>query len=194
MLHLVRVGAVGQIGRFRSADALRYERATRVILRTDRGLEVGEVVSHADAGPPDATGRAEASDPADGALLRAMTPQDDLLAERLGRHRDEAFAACQRLLADRGSTAALVDVEHLFDGRGLYFYFLGETDPIADAATAELAAAYDAEARHSRFADALETGCGPGCGTADAVNGCGGDSAGGGCASCAIAGACSTGG
>lgn len=183
MLHLVRVGAIGHIGRFRSADAVRYDRATRVIVRTVRGLEVGEVLS----------AEGELAGGGDGELLRAMTPQDELLAERLGRNREAAFEACQRLLADRGSLSALVDVEHLFDGRGLYFYFLGETDPIADGATAELAEAYDAEARHSRFADALETGCGPGCGTDEAVNGCG-SAAGGGCATCAIAGACSTGG
>lgn len=148
-----------------------------MIVRTTRGLECGEVLTEDDAAD------------SDGPLLRRMTVEDELLAERLGRNRDAAYAACVRLLEERGSTATLLDVEQMFDGRGLFFYFLGEADPIGQAISAELADAYDAEAKIGAFADAVEHGCGPGCGTAEAVNGCGTE---GGCSTCAIASACST--
>lgn len=173
---------MGQVGRFRPIDNSRYARGQRVVVRTERGLESGEVLADAsgDAGP------AEGADGV-GALLRRMTPQDELLAERLGRNRDAAYAACAERLAELGSSAVLLDVEHLFDCRGLYFYFLGPTDDAAEAASAELAAAYDAEARFGEFADAVEQGCGPGCGTDQAENGCGSS---GGCATCAVAAAC----
>ena len=46
--HLVRVGAMGQVGRFAAVDAVRYPRHSRVVLRTRRGLEIGQVLS-----PPD---------------------------------------------------------------------------------------------------------------------------------------------
>ena len=168
---------MGHVGRFRSSDGCSYLRGMRVIVRTSRGLECGAVLA------ADSAAVAEV----DGALLRAMTEADELLAERLERNRHAAFEACVRLLADRGATAVLLDVEHLFDGRGLYFHFLGEVDPLTEAISAELDEAYDAEAKFGQFAETLEQGCGPGCGTAEAVNGCGTS---GGCATCAVAAAC----
>ena len=42
--HLVRVGAMGQVGRFAAVDAVRYPRRSRVIVRTRRGLEIGDVL------------------------------------------------------------------------------------------------------------------------------------------------------
>jgi hypothetical protein len=43
--HLVRYGLLGHVGRFAAVDAMRYPRRTRVVLRSLRGLEVGEVLS-----------------------------------------------------------------------------------------------------------------------------------------------------
>lgn len=178
MIHLIRVGCVGSVGRFRSADGSAVPRGLQVVVRTKRGLELGEVLAtDAEAAPLEA----------DGPLLRRATESDRLLQERLERRRDQAYKSCVELLADRGSSSVLVDAELLFDGRGLYFYFLGEVDPTADQLTAELARAYDAEARIGAFAETLAEGCGPGCGTEDAVNGCG---APGSCSTCSVASAC----
>lgn len=170
---------MGNVGRFRPADGSAYARGQRVIVRTARGLECGEVLAK----------DAPAASNEDGPLLRRMTVQDDLLAERLRRNRDAAYESCVSLLQERGSSAVLLDVEHLFDGRGLYFYYLGEIDEVSETISAELAEAYDAEARFGEFADAVEQGCGPGCGTEEAVNGCGTS---GGCSTCAVASACAT--
>jgi hypothetical protein len=115
-----------------------------------------------------------------------MTAQDQLLEARLQKNRLAAYSACTQRLADRGIPATLVDVEHLFDGRGLYFYFLGDVPAEVDALTAELAALYDTEVQFRRFAETLSAGCGPDCGTEHAGgHGCGS------CASgCAISSAC----
>lgn len=181
MHHFVRVGVLGHVGRFASEDCARYARGARVVCRTARGLEVGEVLAVAE-------GFGAATD---GALLRRVTVEDDLLLDRLARHRDEAYAACHSLVAQRKLPVALIDVEHLFDGSSLYFYFLGEVTPEVDALTAELAALYDARVHFRKFAETLEGGCGPGCGTAEAAGqGCG---TGGGCASCGIKKACGVG-
>ncbi len=162
-----------------SVDATRFPRGSRVIVRTPRGLEVGSVLA-----PPAVETGAES----DGAIVRGMTVEDELLEARLGRKRLEAYDACRQRLAALQLGAVLVDVEHLFDGQTLVFYFLGPQPPELQTVAAELAEAYDAEAQIGTFADVLAHGCGPGCGTEEA--------AGHGCASCstgcAVAGLCSS--
>ena len=173
--HFVMVGALARIGRFSAPDASVYPRDTRVICRTERGLEVGRVLSHLSG---DAT--------SDGLLLRRVTVEDELLLARLDRRRDEAFQACVELLRARGLSAVLVDVEHLFDGKSLYFYFLGEVSHEVESVTSDLAVAYEAEVQFEQFAETLSEGCGPDCGTDAAAGGCASQ----GCASCAVAEAC----
>jgi cell fate regulator YaaT (PSP1 superfamily) len=176
--HLVRVGALGTVGRFTSVDATRFPRRSKVIVRTGRGLELGEVLSP----PSDETTIARA----DGSILRGMTVEDHLLAARLEKNRSEATDTCSQLLVQRNLPAVLMDAEQLFDGSSLVFYFLGEVTPELESLTGELADAYDANVQFRKFAETVEVGCGPGCGTEDAE--------GHGCTSCAtgcaIAGAC----
>jgi cell fate regulator YaaT (PSP1 superfamily) len=167
--HLVRVGALGHVGRFTAVDAVRYPRGTRVIVRTSRGLEIGEVLNPTEDAP--------ARGQSDGSILRGMTVEDQLLEARLDKHRHQAFEACAARIRELKLPAALVDVEHLFDGRSLYFYFLGDAPPELESVTAELAEVYDAAVQFRKFSDTVIEGCGPGCGTAEA--------AGGGCISCA---------
>jgi cell fate regulator YaaT (PSP1 superfamily) len=166
---------MGHVGRFASLDAVRYERGARVILRTSRGLEAGEVLS---------LGEDVQRSQTDGAILRGMTVEDELLESRLSKHKHQAFAACSARIAELGLAVTLIDVEHLFDGRSLYFYFLGDPPPELETVLAELAEVYDANVQFRRFSDTLTAGCGPGCGT-EAAGGCGTS-----CGSCAIAGAC----
>lgn len=176
--HLVRVGALGTVGRFSSVDATRYPRHSRVVVRTGRGLELGEILA-------EPQNEATATR-ADGSILRGMTVEDQLLAARLDKNREEACEACSRLLVEREIPAVLMDAEHLFDGRSLVFYFLGEVTPELESLTDELTSTYDAQVQFRKFAETVEVGCGPGCGTESA--------AGQGCTSCAtgcaIAGAC----
>ena len=175
--HLVRVGAVGQVGRFTPVEPLVVPRGGRVICRTRRGLEVGEVLGDIE--------RRIGED--DGQLLRRVTVEDDLLLARIAQRQQSAFDACTRWLGQRGVPAVLIDVEHLFDGQSLYFYFLGPPPTEVEQLTAELAATYEAEVKLGEFAEAVANGCGPGCGTEEAA-GCGTKS--GGCSSCSLATAC----
>lgn len=172
-IHFVRVGILGHVGRFVAADRQQFDHGRRVICRTSRGLEVGQVLGHAQ----DGLGQ-------DGTLLRYLAPEDDLLLARLDKNKEEAFDECVSLLEDRNIKATLMDVEHLFDGESIYFYFLGEVTPEIEAITRELAEAYDSRVQFRQFADAVERGCGPDCGT-EAAEGCGT-----GCSSCSIAAAC----
>ena len=170
---------MGQVGRFAAVDAVRYPRRSRVIVRTRRGLELGEVLS-----PPDDTDDGRAF--SDGELLRGVTVQDELLHARLEKNRQDAYAACAKMLNQNGIPAVLVDVEHLFDGQGLFFYFLGDVTPALESCTSRLAETYEAKVQFRKFTETLIEGCGPGCGTEEAKGQGGCES----CSSCAVASAC----
>ena len=180
--HLVQVGLMGIVGCYDAIDFRSYDRDTRVICRTDRGLEAGKVLCDvADGGsylPDGSVGFAS------GQLLRESGREDDLILERLERHRDRAFQACEKLLAEQGIVATLVDVEHLFDGESIFFYFLGEMTPELESVTARLAETYERKVRFKKFAETLANGCGPDCGTGESA------CSSGGCGSCSLAGGC----
>ena len=175
-LHLVKTGLMGVLGTFEAHDFQIFPRDQRVVCRTRRGLEWGVIVCDLDSD--------SMTDSVDGDLLRPTTPDDEMILERLERFRDRAFEACRQLLAERQLSATLVDVEHLFDGESVFFYFLGDIDHGVEAITAELAQAYDRKVKFKKFAEMLSQGCGPECGTKD--NGCSSS----GCGSCAISGGC----
>ena len=177
-LHLVRYSLLGQVGRFSSAEATRYPRNSRVIVRSVRGLEIGTVLAEPEMDDSVASMQ--------GQILRRMTVEDDLLQARLDKHRQQAFEACTNLLAEQQVAATLVDVEHLFDGEGLFFYFLGEVPAAAERLTQQLAETYETSVEFRRFAETLAEGCGPGCGTEEAMGQGGCES----CTSCAVASAC----
>lgn len=179
---------MGTVARMAAADAQVFPRGSRVVCRTPRGLEVGEVLSAVEESANLADDANSLTQLPLGTILRRMTVEDDLLQARIEKHKHEAFEACERMLAERGIPAVLLDAEHLFDGQSLLFYFLGEPSPELDELTRELAETYDAHVQFSKFAETLTHGCGPGCGTEEAAgHGCGS----GGCSTCAVAGACS---
>ena len=180
--HLVKIGLMGVVGHYDSADFNLYPRDTRVICRTGRGLESGTVLcpikdEFGDRSVGNGTNLS-------GEILRRVGADDDLILERLNRHRDKAFQACQNLIRDRQLAGVLVDVEHLFDGESVYFYFLGEVDARLEALTEELASTYERRVRFKKFAETLANGCGPDCGTGESQCSTGG------CGSCSLSGGC----
>ncbi len=176
--HLVKIGLLGQVGRFSTVDGREYRRGDDVVCRTDRGLEIGSVLC-----PLDQTG---APQNLDGQMLRQVTPDDRLIMNRINRFRDRAFSACNQLLNERKLAAVLVDVEHLFDGQSLFFYFLGDVPEQVHNLTDELAAVYEKKVRFRKFTETLASGCGPDCGTGESK------CSSGGCGSCAMSGTCKT--
>lgn len=182
MAYFVQLGVLGHVGRLRSAG-LTCQRGDRVVCRTARGLELGKVLGDDEDGS-EATGTQQL----DGDIVRPMTDTDHLLQARIETRRNEAWKACDRLLREAGLSVQLIDVEHLFDGSGLFFYFLGPRDERLDAITRQLTETYESKVRFREFTEKLVQGCGPDCGTAEKSGGC----STGGCAGCAVAGACGT--
>ena len=174
--YLVQIGVLGQIGRFQSVDRALFERGMDVICRTERGLEVGKVLSDLKRSDSESTGNR------DGTVLRRVSTDDQMLLNRLQKNRLSAIEQCSRMLGERNLDAVLLDVEHLFDGQSIYFYFLGDVEPRVEALTGELAEVYETKVRFRNFSEKLLSGCGPACGTKDCSSG--------GCGSCLLAGGC----
>lgn len=97
------------------------QRGTSVILRSERGLEVGELlcpaVTEALAWIPERT---------TGEILRTLTPDDLRRIDYLKSIREKEYDAARRLIAEHHLAMQLVDVEHLFGGERIVFYFLAE--------------------------------------------------------------------
>jgi len=173
---IARVGVMGYVGRFASALPLDVSRGSRVVCRTERGLEIAELMSDVEQ---------LATDDVDGTVLRKVTASDDLLLARIEKHRDDAYQACVTLLEARQLDVTLMEVEQLFDGQTLVFYFLGETNAELESITTELAEEYESKVQFRRFAQTVAEGCGPECGTEEA-GGCSVN----GCSSCLLASSC----
>jgi len=93
----------------------------KCVIRTDRGVEVGEIVSRVTVARED-----EPQKPG-GEILRKMTPADH---ERLREIQEEAVPKelqfCQQKIRERGLPMKLRAVEHLFGGTKIIFYFLSQ--------------------------------------------------------------------
>lgn len=96
-------------------------RGTQVVARTERGLEIGEVLCEAQGDDLD-----KISDPGKGQILRAMTPEDRLEVDRLRQRQTAEAAVCERFIAEMQLPMQLVDLERIFGGERLVVFYLSE--------------------------------------------------------------------
>lgn len=120
--YVVRYGEMRFLGVFTASDGNQYQRGTKVIVRTDRGLEAGEVLCE---GSPDVVQRIR--DPAEGQILRRMTTQDAHEAAQIREQSERELGVCQKLIDKLGLQMQLVDVEHIFGGERIVVYYLAES-------------------------------------------------------------------
>ena len=109
------------LGVFSTSRGDEYARCCRVIVRTDRGLEVGEVLCEATDEAIDYL-----SDPIRGQILRQMSADDENELSRLIAQERAAFEACCQYILELQLDMKLVDVEHVFGGERIVFYYLAE--------------------------------------------------------------------
>jgi cell fate regulator YaaT (PSP1 superfamily) len=184
-IYLVRMGLSGEAIPIH-ASAAELHRGDRVVCRTPRGLEIGTVLCHSSTDDLSEVGR----------FLRPADANDEWLWDKLQALSREAAEMCERHLRENGLADVLLEVEPLLDGRTLFFHFLGDPSPSASDRIAELAEVYRQSVSASPFAQRVEVGCGPGCGT-ESKSGCGSSGGGssgggssGGCSACAVANKC----
>src|SRR5262249_4776080 len=118
---IVRHGAMRFLGAYDTEEGATFTRGNRVIVRSERGLEVGEVLCA--ASPRALEFIAEATK---GRIVRAMTAEDIATAQRLKDQEREELRTCVQFVEQRKLQMELVDVEHLFGGERIVFYFLAE--------------------------------------------------------------------
>ncbi len=183
-VYLCRVGRHSHIGKFRNIRSGNRPRGQAVVLRTARGIEMGEVLSRtSDVSETVQVAAKAVVDTTDGKILRSITAEDKLLQKQLDEAANTAFEECQRYLREIDSRDCLLEVEPLMDGKTLYFHFIGiPTEAVSDYLQS-LAEIFRETVQASQFAKLLEEGCGPGCGTEE-KGGCGTS---GSCTVCVIA-------
>jgi cell fate regulator YaaT (PSP1 superfamily) len=117
---IVRHGAMRFLGEFEPGDGV-YTRGHEVIVRTERGVEVGDVLCPATPRTIEML-----AEPTKGRIIRTLTPEDRAARDRLLHQEEVELNACCQFVAQRKLQMELVDVEHLFGGERIVFYFLAE--------------------------------------------------------------------
>lgn len=98
-----------------------YPRSAEVVVRTDRGMEIGEVLCEATE-----ASLAQLKDAGGGQILRRISDDDSRERSRLLDTARREFQTCQRLIAESKLEMRLVDVEHIFGGERVVVYYLAE--------------------------------------------------------------------
>jgi cell fate regulator YaaT (PSP1 superfamily) len=119
---LVRHGVMRFVGEFTAPPAGSFRRHEGVIVRTDRGTEHGELLC-----PSTPQTIAHIPDPTRGQILRSATFDDRKKISDLKAVQEREYETGQRLVNDHRLAMQIVDVEHLFGGERIVFYFLAES-------------------------------------------------------------------
>lgn len=120
--YIVRYGLQRNLGSFSVKGQQRIARNTEVIIRSDRGMEWGQVLCPASEKTQEYLGTGDVK----GRLLRESNEEDrDQWDEVQAKEKDE-FDGARQMIADRKLQMELVDVEHIFGGERIVFYYLAE--------------------------------------------------------------------
>ena len=104
-----------------------FRRGMRVIARTPRGLEAGEVLCEADervlAQMTEADG---GNTPPIGTIQRPVSEEDDYELARIAAKAVQEADRCFEIIREMDLPMDLVDVEHVFGGERMVVYYLSE--------------------------------------------------------------------
>ena len=117
---VVRYGQMRHLGEC-GAEGQTYLRGDQVILRSDRGTEIGEILCQA-------TERTAKflSNPTLGLILRPATLDDLNSSTRLAGRSRAGMLACREFATQRRLQMDLVDVEAIFGDERMIFYYVAE--------------------------------------------------------------------
>ena len=119
--YIVRYGIMRSIGVMASRNDIVYRRSMEVIVRTDRGIEVGQVLCEA---TEDALSHLD--QPATGHVIREVSNDDVVSIDGIDGDRKEKLAICQKHIEALNLDMKLIDVEQLFGGERLVVFYLSE--------------------------------------------------------------------
>jgi cell fate regulator YaaT (PSP1 superfamily) len=119
--YVVRYGRMRFLGEFSGLQGQDHPRGQAVVIRSDRGVELGEVLCPSS----ERTGRFLVN-PTRGEILRLPTPDDRAEEDRHAKAWDGYFATCTELVAKRRLQMDLVDLEIIHGRERVVFYYLAE--------------------------------------------------------------------
>ena len=118
---VVRYGQMRHLGECGDSEGRTFLRGDRVVLRSDRGTELGEVLCEA----TERTAKFLVN-PTPGQILRLATVDDLKSESRLQERSRLGMRACQEFVASRRLQMNLVDVESIFGDERMVFYYVSE--------------------------------------------------------------------
>jgi cell fate regulator YaaT (PSP1 superfamily) len=137
---LVRYGYLREIGEFPSDLTQKAPCGAKLVVRTDRGTEIAELLGTTCAGTPcpktitreqllayiDKSGSRNYPFTEQGHVLRVATPQDLLEQSKLDENRNRDLTMARDLVRTHKLAMKIVEVEHLLGGERILFYFVSE--------------------------------------------------------------------
>ena len=119
--YIVRHGAMRFLGEYEAGEAETYCRGNEVVIRSDRGHEIGQVLCEANPQAVELIKEATR-----GPIVRSVSPEDRQQLERLRGSERQELERCCLIVQERQLQMELVDAEHIFGGERIVFYFLAE--------------------------------------------------------------------
>jgi cell fate regulator YaaT (PSP1 superfamily) len=119
--YVVRYGQMRYLGEYGGLAGQEHPRGQRVVVRSDRGTELGEVLCPA-------TDRSALflENPFKGEILRTATAEDLLAESKLAELKVRGLATCRECISRRRLQMDLVDVEAIFGRERMVFFYLAE--------------------------------------------------------------------
>jgi len=137
---LVRYGRMDTLGSFEHNETYIPKLPTRIVVKTDRGLELGHLVGQL---APYKTGQfklsndqlkeyfhnaqVDFSDEPLGKVIRYATAEDISEERHLQKITEEEIECCKRFTKEMNLPMKIVDAEHIFGGERIIFYFMSDT-------------------------------------------------------------------
>jgi cell fate regulator YaaT (PSP1 superfamily) len=116
---VVRYGAMRNLGVMSGRGDEAYRRGTQVVVRSNRGLEVGEVLC---AATDDALSQLDS--PPAGSILRNLSEDDRKQLDQLSELRDRRIEFCKQQFSELGLQMKLVELEQLLGGERIIVYYV----------------------------------------------------------------------
>ena len=178
--YLIRFGLMGHVSRFRVSPQCDrpLDRGQVVVIQTDRGVELGEVLLPIDGN--------DSVPPSDRQRVVRPAGVDDLVRSRNAEAiRSERFVLCQQVLSAEEWPWELIDVEPMLDDRATVLHYLGPHQLDASVLRARFRMTCDFDVILEPVGPDVEFDNDDRASSEGPGGGCGSCGSGGGCGSCA---------
>lgn len=119
--YVIRYGLLRNLSLMSSRSDAQFRRGMEVIVRTDRGLEVGQVLC-----PVMEDELSEFDNAPSGQIIRAVLADDVNEINHIDATRQQKIDLCQECIDSLNLSMKLIDIEQLFGGERIVVYYLAD--------------------------------------------------------------------